>query len=91
MGQAEKPPITVIEPENLETVFITGGHVEAIDTQRNRSHSGLGRQADNQLAQNSSSRGCAVKCGYRNQSWHLQKAIAQVIGELKHDVGESHE
>ena len=40
MGQVEKPPITVIEPENLETVFITGGQVEAMTT--NRSHSGLG-------------------------------------------------
>ena len=33
MGQAQQPPITVIEPENLETVFITGGHIEAIDSQ----------------------------------------------------------
>jgi hypothetical protein len=30
MGQAQQPPITVIEPENLETVFIAGGQIEAI-------------------------------------------------------------
>jgi hypothetical protein len=30
MGQAQQPTITVIEPENLETVFITGGQIGAI-------------------------------------------------------------
>jgi hypothetical protein len=30
-AQAQEPPITIIEPENLETIFITGGLVEAID------------------------------------------------------------
>ena len=32
-AQAQEPPITIIEPENLETIFITGGLVEAIDKQ----------------------------------------------------------
>jgi hypothetical protein len=32
-AQAQQPPITTIEPENLETIFITGGLVEAIDKQ----------------------------------------------------------
>ena len=31
MGQAQQPPITVIEPENLETVFIAGGHAGRSD------------------------------------------------------------
>ena len=30
---SSRAPITIIEPENLETIFITGGLVEAIDKQ----------------------------------------------------------
>jgi hypothetical protein len=62
MGQAQQPPITVIEPENLETVFITGGHIEAIDTQTVRIVAWVDRPATN--SQNSRSRCGAVECGY---------------------------
>ena len=47
MGQAQQPPITVIEPENLETVFITGGLIEAIDTQTVRIVGWVDRPATN--------------------------------------------
>ena len=84
MGQAEKPPITVIEPENLETVFITGGHIEAIDTQTVRIVAWVDRPTTNSC-KNSRSPCGAVECGYRNE-YANAKAIAQVIGELQHDM-----
>jgi hypothetical protein len=89
MGQAEKPPITVIEPENLETVFITGGHVEAIDTQTVRIVAWVDRPTTNSrkiVARVAAPLSVAIEMNLQ-----MQKAIAQVIGELKHDIEKSHE
>lgn len=88
MGQAEKPPITVIEPENLETVFITGGHIEAIDTQTVRIVAWVDRPTTN-------SRKIVVRLAAPlsvaiEMNMQMQKAITQVIGELQHDIEESH-
>ena len=89
MAQAEKPPITVIEPENLETVFITGGHVEAIDTQTVRIVAWVDRPTTNSrkiVARVAASLSVAIE-----MNMQMQKAIAQVIGELQHDIEERHE
>ena len=89
MGQAEKPPITVIEPENLETVFITGGHIEAIDTQTVRIVAWVDRPT-------TSSRKIVVRLAAPlsvaiEMNMQMQKAITHVIGELQPNAEESHE
>ena len=89
MGQAERPLSLSSNQKTLRRCLSPGGHVEAIDTQTVRIVAWVDRP-NNQLAQNSSSRGCAAKCGYRDE-YEMQKAIVQVIGELKHSIKESHE
>jgi hypothetical protein len=89
MGQVEKPPITVIEPENLETVFITGGHIEAIDTQTVRIVAWVDRPTTN-------SRKIVVRLAAPlsvaiEMNMQMQKAITAVIGELQTNAEESHE
>lgn len=89
MGQVEKPPITVIEPENLETVFITGGHIEAIDTQTVRIVAWVDRPTTNSrkiVARVAAPLSVAIE-----MNMQMQKAITHVIGELQSNAEESHE
>jgi hypothetical protein len=81
MGQAEAPPITVIEPENLETVFITGGSVEAIDTQTVRMVAWIDRPATN--SRKIVMRVAAPFAVAMEMNMQMQKAIATVVGELQ--------
>ena len=88
MGQAQQPPITVIEPENLETVFITGGHIEAIDTQTVRIVAWVDRPATNSrkiVARVAAPLSVAVELNVQ-----MQEAIAHVMGKLqqRHDQPE---
>jgi hypothetical protein len=89
MGQCEQPPITVIEPENLETVFITGGLIEAIDTQTVRIVGWVDRPATN--SRKIVARVAAPLSVAMEMNIQMQKAIAQVIGELqqRHDQPEA--
>ena len=85
MGQAQQPPITVIEPENLETVFITGGHIEAIDSQTVRIVAWVDRPTTNSrkiVARVAAPLSVAVELNVQ-----MQEAIAHVMGELqqRHD------
>lgn len=88
MGQAQQPPITVIEPENLETVFITGGQIEAIDTQTVRIVAWVDRPATS--SRKIVARVAAPLSVAMEMNMQMQKAIAQVIGELqqRHDQPE---
>jgi hypothetical protein len=81
MGQAEKPPITVIEPENLETVFITGGHIEAIDTQTVRIVAWVDRPTTN--SRKIVARVAAPLSVAMELNAQMQEAIAHVMGELQ--------
>ena len=81
-AQAEQPPITIIEPENLDTIFITGGLVEAIDTQTVRIMAWVDQPSTN-------SRKIVVRLAApldvaiaMNQQ--MQTAFAKVMGELQH-------
>ena len=81
-GQAEQPPITVIEPENLDTIFITGGLVEAIDTQTVRIMAWVDQPSTN-------SRKIVVRLAAPldvaiTMNQQMQTAFAKVIGELQH-------
>lgn len=87
MGQAQQPPITVIEPENLETVFITGGHIEAIDTQTVRIVAWVDRPATN--SRKIVARVAAPLSVAMELNVQMQEAIAQVMGEQqRHDQPE---
>ena len=88
MGQAQQPPITVIEPANLETVFITGDQIEAIDAQTVRIVAWVDRQATN--SRKIVARVTAPLSVDMEMNIQMQKAIAQVIGELqqRHDQPE---
>jgi hypothetical protein len=87
MGQAQQPPITVIEPENLETVFITGGHIEAIDTQTVRIVAWVDRPATN--SRKIVARVAAPLSVAMELNVQMQEAIAHVMGEQqRHDQPE---
>ena len=87
MGQAQQPPITVIEPENLETVFITGGQIEAIDTQTVRIVAWVDRPATN--SRKIVARVAAPLSVAMELNVQMQEAIAQVMGEQqRHDQPE---
>ena len=82
MGQAQQPPITVIEPENLETVFITGGHIEAIDLQTVRIVAWVDRPTTN--SRKIVARVAAPLSVAMELNVQMQEAIAHVMGELQH-------
>ena len=82
MGQAQQPPITVIEPENLETVFITGGHIEAIDSQTVRIVAWVDRPTTN--SRKIVARVAAPLSVAMELNVQMQDAIAHVTGELQH-------
>jgi hypothetical protein len=79
MGQAQQPPITVIEPENLETVFITGGHIEAIDSQTVRIVAWVDRPTTN--SRKIVARVAAPLSVAMELNVQMQEAIAHVMGE----------
>ena len=76
MRQAEKSPSTVIEPENLETVFITGGHIEVIDTQ-----TWVDRPTTN--SRKIVVRLAALLSVANEMNVQMQQAITHVLGELQ--------
>ena len=76
-----RTPITVIEPENLETVFITGGHIEAIETQTVRIVAWVDRPITNSrkiVARVAAPLNVAMELNVQ-----MQQAIAHVKGELE--------
>jgi len=79
MGQAQQPPITVIEPENLETVFITGGHIEAIDSQTVRIVAWVDRPTTN--SRKIVARVAAPLSVAMELNVQMQEAIAHVMGK----------